>query len=141
MWDPVRRRILKRALAFPGRLYLEYRDQASSPFTGLAAYTDRLQVTLAPEGGTGTPATAAVVTGNYFDLLGVGAAHGRMIGRDDDQTGGGNDVVVLSNRYWVREFGARTDAIGEKLRINGTTLFDCWCDAKRFFRNWTESYS
>src|SRR5450755_502449 len=75
-------------------LYLEYRDQASSPFTGLAAYIDRLQVTLAPEGGTGAPATAAVVTGNYFELLGVGAARGRMIERDDDVAGDGNDVVV-----------------------------------------------
>jgi putative ABC transport system permease protein len=114
-------------------LYLEYRDQASSPFTGLAAYIDRLQVTLAPEGGTGAPATAAVVTGNYFELLGVGAARGRMIERDDDVAGDGNDVVVLNNRYWKREFGARADAVGAKLRINGTPYLIIGVTPKDFF--------
>ncbi len=99
--------------------YIEYRDAATSPFSGLAAYTDRLQVTLAQENAAGRPATAAVVTGNYFDLLGVRAALGRMIGRDDDQVGGGNDVVVLSHQYWKREFAARADAVGATLRING----------------------
>jgi predicted permease len=126
----------KQAPAGPGvswPLYVEYRDSVFSPFSGLAAYTDRLQVTLAPEDATGRPATAAVVTGNYFDLLGVRAVRGRMIERDDDQLGGGNDVVVLSHAYWQQEFAGRADAVGTTLRINGAPYLIVGVTPKDFF--------
>jgi len=100
--------------------YVEYRDLTNTPFTGFAAYTDRLSVTLAQENAAGKPATAAVVTGNYFDLLGVRAARGRLIQLGDDVASDGNDVVVLSWQYWKQEFGGRAGAIGAMLRINGS---------------------
>lgn len=114
-------------------MYVEYRDLDFSPFTGLAAYSDHLQITLSQEDAAGRPATAAVVTGNYFDLLGVRGARGRMIEGRDDTTGGGNDVVVLSYRYWESEFAGRADAVGATLRVNGSPYTVIGVTPKDFF--------
>jgi putative ABC transport system permease protein len=119
------------SLSYP--LYTEYRDNSAAIFTGVAAYSDRLQVTLAQESGMGAPATAAVVTGNYFELLGVRALRGRAIVPEDDAPGGGNDVVVLSYRYWQQIFAGHSDAIGGKLRVNGYPFLIVGVTPRDFF--------
>jgi predicted permease len=119
------------SLSYP--LYTEYRDNSATIFTGVAAYSDRLQVTLAQESGMGMPATAAVVTGNYFELLGVRALRGRAIAPEDDALGGGNDVVVLSYRYWKQAFAGHNDAIGERLRVNGYAFLIVGVTPRDFF--------
>jgi macrolide transport system ATP-binding/permease protein len=60
-----------------------------------------------------------VVTGNYFDLLGVSAALGRALLPEDDLTPGANPVVVISHAFWLRRLGADRNAVGRKLYING----------------------
>ena len=117
-------------VSWPG--YVEYRDLSASPFSGLAAYTDRVQVTLAQEDTAGRPSTAAAVTGNYFDLLGVRAARGRLIEPGDD-TAGGSDAVVLGYRYWESEFAASPAAIGATLRINGAPYLIVGVTPKDFY--------
>ena len=58
------------------------------------------------------------VTGNYFGLLGVGAAAGRLLVADD--TGPtAPPVAVVSYRLWRRALGSRADLIGSQLGING----------------------
>ena len=59
-----------------------------------------------------------VVTGNYFTTLGVPAQLGRTLLPDDDAPAASR-TVVLSNRYWRREFGGEPSAIGRTLRIRG----------------------
>ncbi|HZT75972.1 MAG TPA: ABC transporter permease [Vicinamibacterales bacterium] len=59
-----------------------------------------------------------IVTGNYFDVLGVGAAVGRTIAASDDRPGAPR-VVMVSNRYWSRELGGTADALGRTIRIRG----------------------
>jgi predicted permease len=59
-----------------------------------------------------------VVTGNYFGLLGVPARLGRII-RPEDDVPGAERVVVLSGRYWRREFGGDHGVLGQSLRIRG----------------------
>src|SRR5262249_8044381 len=63
-----------------------------------------------------------VVSGSFFDTLGVPVLAGRTLSRTDDQPGRGPDgpVAVLSYRFWQREFGGRSDAIGRQLVLNGT---------------------
>ena len=60
--------------------------------------------------GAGAAATPSVqgqmVSGNYYTLLGVPAAAGRLIAPDDDRAPGANAVAVLSHTYWTRQFGA-----------------------------------
>ena len=61
---------------------------------------------------------AGIVTGNYFDVMGLSATLGRTVGREDD----GADapaVIVLSDTYWRNFFGADPDIIGKTVEMNG----------------------
>ena len=60
-----------------------------------------------------------IVTGNYFDHLGVKPALGRLISHTDDQTPGGHPVVVISHGLWQRRFGGAPHIVGEQLLLNG----------------------
>ena len=59
-----------------------------------------------------------VVTGSYFQTLGVSAALGRTLLPEDDVPGASR-VVVLSHRSWVRDYASSKSAIGETMRIHG----------------------
>ena len=61
-----------------------------------------------------------LVSGNYFDVLGVGAAAGRTLGPDDDRTPGSHPVVVLSYAFWQRRFAGAPDVVGRSVTVNGT---------------------
>ena len=58
------------------------------------------------------------VTGNYFEVLGVAAAHGRALLPDDDRPGS-TPVVVISSGLWSDLFGEDPGAIGQSLSIGG----------------------
>jgi hypothetical protein len=57
-----------------------------------------------------------LVTGNYFETLGVSSALGRTIQPSDDRPGA-TPVVVLSYGYWQRAFGGAADVIGRTVRL------------------------
>ncbi len=61
-----------------------------------------------------------IVTGNYFELLGIRPRLGRLIGPRDDVVPGGHSVVVLGNAFWRDRFAADHAIVGETLGINGT---------------------
>jgi predicted permease len=62
---------------------------------------------------------AELVSGNYFQTLGVKAAAGRMFTpEEDDRQHKGHPSVVLSHDYWVSRFGGRRDVIGQKMTVN-----------------------
>jgi len=61
-------------------------------------------------------------TGNYFDILGVRAAVGRVFAPDESFYPAVAPNVVISDRLWRERFGARRDAIGQTLRVNGVPL-------------------
>jgi len=69
-------------------------------------------------GDRGRLVLGEVVTGNYFATLGVGAMVGRTLLPSDDIEGAPR-TIVLSNRYWQREFGGQPSAIGRPVRIRG----------------------
>ena len=62
------------------------------------------------------------VSGNYFAVLGVPAAAGRILTADDDAVGAAAPVAVISHRYWTRRFGQDHRAIGRTVTI-GPTVF------------------
>jgi predicted permease len=63
-------------------------------------------------------AMGEVVTGSYFQVLGVNALVGRTL-RPEDDVPGAERVAVLSHRAWTRDFGANAQAVGQTLRIHG----------------------
>jgi predicted permease len=62
---------------------------------------------------------AEIVSGSYFDVLGVQPQLGRLIDRTDDVNPGGHPVVVLSAQYWQNHLAGDPGAIGRKLMVNG----------------------
>jgi putative ABC transport system permease protein len=64
-------------------------------------------------------ANTELVSGNYFDVLGVRPAAGRLLLQSDDVTQNANPVVVLSFGYWQRRFGADPGILNQSLLING----------------------
>jgi predicted permease len=62
------------------------------------------------------------VSGNYFSLLGVGPALGRVLAESDDQAPGAHPVVVLSHNYWRSRFGADPSVLNQTLVVNGQAL-------------------
>lgn len=64
------------------------------------------------------PATAEIVSGNYFEVLGVAPALGQVIEQDDDRLPNSNPVAVLSYDFWQTQFGGAPDVVGRKVLVN-----------------------
>jgi len=62
---------------------------------------------------------AELVTGNYFQLLGLKPEVGRLLRQQDDTAKNANPVLVLSYDYWKRRFASSSDVVGQTLLING----------------------
>jgi predicted permease len=65
---------------------------------------------------------ADFVSGNYFPVLGIGAAVGRVFAASDDLIQGGHPLAVLSYGYWRARFGADADVVGQQIVVNGRAL-------------------
>jgi predicted permease len=111
----------KYSMSYPAYTYL--RDHSSS-LDGLVAF--RAQSLNVSARGTTERVTGMLVSGNYFDVLGVGMATGSPIRPDDDRvpaSGGARGfVAVLSHQYWKRRFNSDPAIVGSSLRINGHPL-------------------
>jgi len=64
-------------------------------------------------------ARGELVSGNYFQVLGLQASHGRLIQPADEGTPGGSPLAVLSHGFWTRRFGASPAVVGRTIRLNG----------------------
>lgn len=108
---------------FSTPLYRELRDN-TSVFSGMAAVGygdakvgDAGQTSAVEESGN---KTVRLVSGNYFPLLGVRPAAGRLLGAGDDTALHANPVVVLSYDYWKNTYALSPSVIGKDLRLNGS---------------------
>jgi predicted permease len=68
--------------------------------------------------GRAERAWGEIVSGNFFDVLGVTPALGRAFTADEDRTPGRAAVVVISDGFWRRQFAADPQIIGRTLTIN-----------------------
>src|SRR6202158_3989937 len=126
----------------PNFSYCAYRQltESAAVCTGVAAVTydfravvrperPRVAAATAPEGtsaGVGADtletASAALVSGNLFSMLGVGAVAGRTFTAAEDDVPGAHAVAVLGYGYWERRFGRDPGAVGQILVVNGAPV-------------------
>lgn len=72
--------------------------------------------------GQAERAYGALVSGNYFGVMGVTSTLGRLLGPEDDRNPGGHPVAVISDAYWHRRFGGDPSIIGRQVIINNTPM-------------------
>jgi predicted permease len=96
--------------------YLRYRD-SNQTFTGLSGWFPS-PVSFG-QGEKSEIVVAEIVTGNYFDVLGVHAALGRTFLPEEDQRPDTHPVVVLSDVFWKQRFGSDPQVIGRTVMLNG----------------------
>jgi putative ABC transport system permease protein len=104
-------------MSYPDYEYLRDHDRS---FNGVAA------AAMAPfslgRGNRGERVWGEMVSGNYFQVLGVGAVVGRTLLPSDDVAPGKHPVVVISEGLWRRAFGADPDVVGRVIHINAIPL-------------------
>src|SRR5882724_5633929 len=64
-------------------------------------------------------ADAELVSGNYFDVLGLQPALGRLLVASDDLVENGNPLAVIGFNYWQRRFGSDPKIVNQNISING----------------------
>ena len=99
--------------------YLEFRNQTKA-FDNLAVHTIR-PVSLS-DGGESERVLASIVTGNYFDMLGVRAGVGRTFKLAEDETPNAPPIALISQSLWQRKFNADYSIIGRTVVISNRPM-------------------
>ena len=115
--------------SFSHPFFNELRGQAGV-FSSVTASGDNLQLALGGNGPTSL-ARGLIVSGNYFDSLGVGSAIGRMIEPTDDRPSA-PPVAVLSYGYWQKAFAGSLSVIGRTVSWNGVPTTIVGVATRRF---------
>ncbi|HUE02466.1 MAG TPA: ABC transporter permease [Bryobacteraceae bacterium] len=95
--------------------YLDYRDR-NTVFSGMALYTP-IQATITGEREPGD-VIGQIVSGNYFDVLGVKPVLGRTFLPEEDRVPGAQAVAVISYAFWQRQFGGSRGVTGATINLN-----------------------
>lgn len=103
-------------LSFPD--YARYRDHHRS-FSEVGGFTAETSRVIWNRGGDGDALQGAMVSANFFQILGLRPALGRAFLPDEDREGDGAPVVVLSHAAWRQRFGSDASVIGTTLNLNG----------------------
>lgn len=105
--------------SFSYPMYKDLRDR-NEVFAGLLARF-HVQVNVAGEGQSQL-AEGELISGNYFQVLGVRPFLGRVLTAQDETAPGANPVTVLSYGYWTRHFGSDPNILNKQLAVNGNSL-------------------
>jgi predicted permease len=117
--------------SFPYPVYERFRDSnhVFSQTFAFAANTQRLNVSMS---GRAEAAEALMISGNYFEGLGVHALLGRTILPSDD-VAAAPPVAVLAHRFWQRRFGQDASVVGKTIAVNGTSFMIAGIAPAEFF--------
>jgi predicted permease len=104
--------------SYPGTSWLEYQDLRRS----VRSFDDLIAFRMAPLNLGVPPQTertyALLVSGNYFDALGLRPALGRFLREDEVTRPGAEQVAVVSYDFWRSRLAAAGDALGRTVRVN-----------------------
>lgn len=101
------------SISYPN--FLDWKRDNRS-FTSIAAYRpDSFSLT-----GTGESeqVNGKMVSADFFSILGMNPSVGRMFTEEEDQLGAGH-VVLVSDKFWKRKLGSRSDVLGHRLVLDG----------------------
>ncbi|MGH7712401.1 MAG: ABC transporter permease, partial [Gemmatimonadaceae bacterium] len=98
---------------------LDFREGAKS-LGGIAEYSG-VTYPLQNEGGDAVRIDVGLVTGNFFQIMGLAPVLGRLLTDGDDGTGV-PPVMVLSHEFWLNRFGGDSSIIGKSVRVDGRAV-------------------
>jgi len=101
--------------SFSYPVYADYRDQ-NDVFAGVLAFSET--PLNCSEGERPERILGVLVSGNFFDVLGVAPALGRTFLPEEDRTPGTHPVAVVSYGLWQRKFGADPKLVGRTITLN-----------------------
>jgi predicted permease len=101
------------AVSYPD--YADYRD-GNQVFSGLLA--QRITPVSLSRDGNNEIVAGAIVSGNYFDTLGVKPSAGRAFSPEEDRTPNSHPVAVISHALWQRAFGRDPGIVGKSVVVN-----------------------
>jgi macrolide transport system ATP-binding/permease protein len=99
--------------------YRDFRDK-NDVLEGLAAY--RFVPMSLSRSGNNERLWGYLVSGNYFDMLGVRAVRGRMFTQEEDRAPGAHPVAVVSYGSWQQRFGGDPNLVGQTITINNNSF-------------------
>ncbi len=103
-------------LAFSYPNYLDFRDR-NDVLAGISVH--RIAPMSLSRDGANERIWGYLVSGNYFDMLGVKPFRGRLLSEEDDRAKLAHPVAVISYGCWQRRFGANESVIGKEILVNG----------------------
>jgi macrolide transport system ATP-binding/permease protein len=134
--NPLSRSSVKNIFSYP--MFERMRNVTGQ--NGMAAMSRIADTRVAFDGDRETaPGAVQLVSGEFFALAGLAPALGRLIGPDDNRTGGGQPVAVISHDLWQRRFGGSAGALGRGLALNGSHFTIVGVAPTGFTGMWLES--
>ena len=101
------------AISYP--MYRDFQDH-NEVFSGMfCRFPDHVSLTF---GAQSERVAGELVSGTYFEVLGVGTALGRAFTRDDDRVPNGHPLVMLSYDFWKQRFAGDPQIIGKTVLVN-----------------------
>ncbi len=94
----------------------DYQDK-NKVFTSLAGYSSPTPLSFS-EGKNADRLFAELVTGNYFETLGISPALGRFPSAQEDRVPGGDPILVIGYGMWQRRFGGDRSVLGRAVYVN-----------------------
>ena len=101
-------------------------SKLNQAFAGLAGSASLTGVVFNGSDDPENSLTGRLVSGNYFDVLGVQAVMGRTLPEADDTGAGAHPEVVISYALWQRRFHADPDIVGKMMRLGAGRLSSGW---------------
>ncbi len=107
------------SIAFSVPEVREYRTGAPSLGGGIAEYSQWTGVLHGEDDAARI--SLGLVTGNYFDVMGLSPILGRLTRPSDDGPGAA-PVMVLTHEFWVKRFGGDSSIVGKPVRLDGGSV-------------------
>ena len=121
---------------FSYQAYEDYRAGLKNVFSDAAGWTiASAQIRVGKEAAERIMPT--IVTGNYFEMLGVQIASGRSFSKDEKERMGAGNVAILAHSYWRSRFQSNPAVIGSTVRVNGHSFTIIGVASPEFSKNST----